>query len=152
MSRLFSWFRGKSNSLLTITVPQSFIESLIARKQTNEFISYLQRKDHRIICIDGFFELLTTMPDIFYMANLFELITQKSGLTSKQMSLIIVNKLSLAIRAKNFDLCERILRLPCKSMAISLSTYELHCLLHRCPTKTQLIQCLSILIEKKPSL
>ncbi|CAF0855590.1 unnamed protein product [Rotaria sordida] len=82
------------------------------------------------------------------MSNLFELISKKSRLTSKQLSTIIVKKLLRAISNENFDLCEKILHLSFQTLQISLSTFELIKLIHSCSNKNQLIRCLSILIEK----
>ncbi|CAF1293216.1 unnamed protein product [Rotaria sordida] len=148
MNRLFSWFHNKNNSPSSTISRQDFIESLIVYKQIKEFSSCLHKKDDQTLCIDGFFRLLPTILDENYMSNLCELISKKSRLTANELSKIITNKLSRTILDKNFDLCEKILRLPFQSLKISLATYELIQLIHTCSNTNQLIQCLSILIEK----
>ncbi|CAF1090919.1 unnamed protein product [Rotaria sp. Silwood1] len=148
MNRLFSWFHHKNNSPSSTISRQDFIESLIVHKQIDEFSLCLRKKHDQTLCIDGFFRLLPTILDEHYMSNLFELISKKSRLTSNELSTIITNKLSRTILNKNFDLCEKILHLPIQSLKISLPTYELVQLIHTCSNTNQLIQCLSILIEK----
>ncbi|CAF0914249.1 unnamed protein product [Rotaria sp. Silwood1] len=148
MNRIFSLFHNKNDAPLSKISRKNFIESLIVHKQTKEFSSCLRQKDDRTLCIDGFFDLLPKILDENYMLNLFELIYKKSRLTSKQLSTIIVNKLSRAIFDENFDLCEKILHLPFQSLQMSLSTFALIKLTHACLNKNQLIRCLSILIDK----
>ena len=144
MYRIFPWLKNKSAS----RPRQEFIESFIVHKQTSEYLSYIKQKEHRLVCTDAFFHLLPTIPDGDYMSMLFELITNNSRLTSKELSTIIVNKLSRAISESNFDLAEQILNLPLKSIQISLPTYEIVQLIHTCPNANQKLKLLSILIEK----
>jgi hypothetical protein len=149
MSQIFSWFHSKKTSSSSTTIyRKNLINSFIVHKQLKEFSSYLRQKDDRILCIEGFFQLLPSMLDEHYMSQLFELITKKSGLKSNELSTIITAKLSSAILDKNFDLCEKILHLPFQSFPITLPTYEIIQFIHTCSNSQQLISCLSILIEK----
>jgi len=148
MSKIYSWFYNKNNSPSLTISRKDFIKSLIVHKQIKEFSSCLRQKNDRTLCIEGFFQLLPSILDEKYMFHLFELITKKSGLKSNQLSTIITDQLSSAIIVKNFDLCEKILSLPFQSSKISLPTYEIIQLIHQCSNTEQLIQCLSILIEK----
>jgi len=149
MSNIFSWFRKKNNSSYASKLSRKdFIKSLIVHKQIKEFSSYLRQKDDRTLCIEAFFELLPSILEEKYTPDLVELITKKSGLKSNQLSTIVTNQIASSILKKDFDLCEKILNLPFQSLKISLPTYEIVQLIHTCSNTEQLIQCLSILIEK----
>ncbi|CAF1043052.1 unnamed protein product [Adineta steineri] len=149
MQRITSWFSKKTIQPPTTISRRDFIESLIVHKQVKEFTSCLQKKDERSWCIDGYFNLLPTILDEKYMADIFEIISKNSRVTSKELSNIIVSKLVGAIHDGNFDLFEKILHLPFQSsIQIPVQTYDLIRFLHTCTNTDQLMRCLSVLVEK----
>ena len=140
---------SKKNKLVPLPIPvRDSMISLIVHKQVQDYLSYLRQKDYQLVCIDAFFHLLPTIFDDVYMSDLFQLIVKKSRFSSDQLSKIVHNQLSRTILEKDFQLCEKILRLPLQTLKISLPTYELTQLIHTCSNTQQLTDCLSILIEK----
>lgn len=145
---MFSWFSKKNNTSQTKSSRKAHLKSLIVQRQTIELVPFLRKKPDRDLCIEGFFELFSSITDDKYMFDLFQLILQKSSFKSSELSPILTQQLSKSILSKNFDLCQRILHLPFQSLKLPLPTYETIQLIHQCTNIEQLLECLSILIEK----
>ena len=148
MSRLFTWFRGKKTPNFSAISRRDMIKSFIVQRQTKEFTSCLRNPADQSVCLDAFILLLTSVPDEQYMSSLFEVIRKHSRLSPAEFSAAIVSKLSHAILEKDFELCERILRLPLKASLMPLPTFELIRFMHTCSDREQLFRFLSNLIEK----
>ncbi|CAF0807178.1 unnamed protein product [Adineta ricciae] len=148
MSRLFSWLLKANNVPTTPACREIYFEFLIKDKRLKELTTCLQRKSDRSDCINGFFNLLSKLPDDAYMDEVFELIITKSRLPPTQIARLVVDRLSQAISSKDFGLFERILRLPFSLIQIPLSTYDASRFISTCSDSDQVTRCLSILIEK----
>ena len=147
LKSLFS-FSKKTHPFSSDAARRELIKSFIVQRQTKEFCAYLRRNEDRMLCFQGFFQLLPKMLDDQYLGELFEIMLKKSRLKPAEISKIISDQLSSAIREKNFLLCEKILYLPFQSFALTLPTFEFIQFIHNCFDSDQLIRCISKLIEK----
>lgn len=147
LKAIFS-FSKKKIPTRSIIAQRDLIKSLIVNKQTQELCAYLRQNDDRVLCFEGFFQLLPSITDDRYLGELFDMMLKRSRMKSSEISVILSKQLSSAVLQKNFDQCEKILHLPFQSVPITLPTFELIKLIEDCSDCNQVIRCLSILIEK----